>query len=179
MIETARLRLRDWRESDKQAFFEGCATAAVMEYLGGPIDRPASDAIVDRQRTRVATHGYCFWPVERKDDGALLGCLGLKPGDEGTPIEGEVEIGWRLREDSWGRGYAREAAEASLAWAWTNLDCPRIVAVTVSPNRASWGLMERLGMVRTPALDFAHPKFAADDPLSPHVAYVLDRPAQS
>ena len=50
-----------------------------------------------------------------RDDGVLLGFCGLKPGAPGTPIDGEVEIGWRFGHACWGQGYAREAAAASLA----------------------------------------------------------------
>lgn len=52
---------------------------------------------------------------------------------------------------------------------------PRIVAITVPANRRSWGLMERLGMIRRPDLDFAHPSFPPDHPLSRHVSYVAER----
>ncbi len=82
----------------------------------------------------------------------------------------EVEIGWRLRHDAWGQGYAREAAEATLAWGQA-AGRPRIIAMTVAANTRSWGLMERLGMLRRPDLDFAHPALAADDPLCAHIVY--------
>ena len=70
------------------------------------------------------------------------------------PINGEVEIGWRLREDAWGQGYAHEGAMASLDWGWRNLSCKRIVATAVDRNNRSRGLMERLGMKRALDMDF-------------------------
>jgi len=81
-----------------------------------------------------------------------------------------------LREDVWGQGYAREAAEASLAWGWANLDCARIVAITVPANKRSWGLMERLGMSRRPELDFGHTLFPKGHPLHRHITYAIGRP---
>ena len=64
--------------------------------------------------------GFTFWAVERKADGELLGFCGLKIADTpGSPIEGMHEVGWRLREDAWGQGYAKEAAIASLDFAST------------------------------------------------------------
>ncbi|NWP15587.1 GNAT family N-acetyltransferase, partial [Escherichia coli] len=87
-------------------------------------------------------------------------------GPEGTPLFGEVEIGWRVARAHWGKGYAREAAQASLDWAWANLDVPTVAAMTVPGNTRSWGLMERLGMTRVPADDFIHPQ--APDWLNPH-----------
>jgi RimJ/RimL family protein N-acetyltransferase len=131
---------------------------------------------ISRQQALQTKLGYCFWAVERKADGLFLGFCGLKPGPDGTPIEGQVEIGWRLRVDAWGKGYAREAAQASLAWAWANLDTPKVAAITNIKNTRSWGLMERLGMRRYPEEDFDHPAVPEGDPLRPHILYRIHRP---
>ncbi len=175
MIETGRLILRPWRDEDADEFVRVTNTEAVMAHLGG-VDDPARLALAcGRMQAMQAGHGHCFWIVERKADGALLGFCGLKIGNVG-PIDGAIEIGWRLREDAWGKGYAREAAEASLAWAWANLDTDRVVAITVPANTGSWGLMIRLGMTRRPDLDFGHPSFAPEHPLHAHITYVIERP---
>ena len=177
MIETERLILREWRDEDRDAFLAMGESSAVMEHLGGRSTPEQVDAGIARIRACQAANGFCFWAMERRDDGAFLGFCGLKLApDKGTPIEGEVEIGWRLREDAWGQGYAREAAAAALAWAWANTDAPRVVSLTVPANMRSWGLMERLGMTRRPDLDFGHPLFAEDHPLHWHIVYVAERP---
>jgi RimJ/RimL family protein N-acetyltransferase len=82
-----------------------------------------------------------------------------------------------LRREAWGQGYAREAAEASLAWGWATLDIPRITAITVPANHRSWNLMERLGMTRDPAADFDHPAVPDGSPLKQHILYRIVRPA--
>jgi RimJ/RimL family protein N-acetyltransferase len=175
MIETERLILRAWRDDDRAPFAEMGRSPAVMAHPGLLMSREQSDAAVDRMRAYRHERGYCFWAVERRDDARFLGFCGLKPGVIG-PLVGEIEIGWRLREDAWGKGYAKEAALASLAWGWRILGTPRIMAITTPANRASWGLMERLGMVRRADLDFKHPLLAPDDPLCAHIAYVAERP---
>lgn len=175
MIETERLILRGWRDEDGPEFVRVTNTPAVMEHLGGVEDPARLITSVGRQQAMQADHGHCFWIVERKSDSALLGFCGLKIGNVGT-IDGEIEIGWRLREDAWRQGYAKEAAQASLAWGWRHLTEPRIVAITVAENRSSWGLMERLGMTRRTDMDFGHPLFAEDHPLHRHIVYVIDRP---
>ncbi|PCD03455.1 GNAT family N-acetyltransferase [Sphingomonas spermidinifaciens] len=176
MIRTERLILRDWREADVAPFAAMGRDPEVMAYLGPMLDTHEVRAAIERQRGYQATLGHCFWALERLEDGAFLGFCGLKPGAAGTPIEGEVEIGWRLARDAWGQGYAREAAAASLDWGWAR-GMPRITAITVPANVRSWGLMERLGMRRLPDQDFAHPALAPDDPLSRHIVYAIDRPA--
>ncbi|MES2988610.1 MAG: GNAT family N-acetyltransferase [Pseudomonadota bacterium] len=173
MIESERLILRRWDARDRPIFHAHCSDPVVMENLGPLQTREETDAQLDRQNGFVDSHGYCFWAIERKADGALLGFCGLKPGAEDTPIEGEVEIGWRLGAEYWGQGYAREAAQASLDWAWDN-NIASVAAITTPANTRSWGLMERLGMIRAPADDFDHPK--AIERLKAHVTYRISRP---
>jgi len=178
MIETERLILRPWNEDDVPEFLRVTNTPAVMEFLGGVHSPDSFRGAFERMRACQAENGFCFWIVERKSDSTLLGFCGLKPGNIAT-IAGEIEIGWRLRQDAWGKGYAREAAQASLAWAWKNLSCPRVVAITATGNYRSWGLMERLGMQRMPELDFEHPEFPPDHPSRPHIGYALLRAHRS
>ena len=176
MIDTPRLILRGWCDADVEPFHVMCNDPEVMRFLGPLMSRGEAEAAAARQNAFLASHGYCFWAIERKDDGVFLGFCGLKPGPEGTPIHDEVEIGWRLARAHWGKGYAREAAEASLAWGWANTGTPEIAAMTVTANSNSWGLMERLGMTRDPAGDFDHPGVAEDDPLRRHILYRIARP---
>ena len=173
MIETARLLLRNWREEDFGPFVEATNTPAVMRWLGGVHD---PDHLRDRLRSRFMGWqeecGFTFWALERKADGALIGFCGLKiADDEGSPVEGEYEVGWRLCEDAWGRGYAKEAAIASLDFAFGQLGAERVVALTVTGNEGSWGLMERLGMTRRPDLDYDGPDWAE----TPVIVYVMKR----
>ena len=148
-----------------------------MACLGGVATGEQTEATIARIRACEANNGFCFWVLERKDDSAFLGFCGLKIAQEGeVPVTGEIEIGWRLRQQDWGKGYARDAALACLRWAWANLDAPRVIAMTVPANRRSWGLMERIGMTRRPELDFGHPLFPENHPLNRHIVYAVDRP---
>ena len=175
-IETGRLLLRSWRDGDGVLFARATNTPEVMEYLGGVEDPEALAGTAGRLDAIEKEHGFTFWAIERKEDKAMLGFCGIKPANVG-PLLGEIEIAWRLRHDAWGQGYAREAAEASLAWAWANLDVPRIVAITVPANRRSWRLMERLGMERRPDMDFDHPDFPPGHRLRSHITYAIERPS--
>ncbi|HEX8841200.1 MAG TPA: GNAT family N-acetyltransferase, partial [Sphingomicrobium sp.] len=120
--------------------------------------------------------GFTFWIVERKADDAMLGFCGLKranaPG--GEKFEGEVEIGWRLREDAWGQGYAKEAAIKTLDLAFDRFEAPRVVAVTGLRNEPSQGLMIRLGMTRREELDFIDQRFPADSDVNPQIVFSID-----
>lgn len=178
MIATERLILRRWRDADRAPFAAMGADSDVMRFLGPLQDRATADAGIDRMIADQAARGYAVWAVERRRDNAFLGFCGLNPVDLGaTPINDEVEIGWRLKRDAWGRGYAREAAAAVLGWGFGDGGLARIVAMTTAANSRSWRLMERLGMTRRADLDFDHPALSLGDPLRPHIVYVIDRDA--
>ncbi|UOR16181.1 GNAT family N-acetyltransferase [Qipengyuania aquimaris] len=160
--ETDRLVLRDWRDEDWPRFWEGTNTPAVMQWLGGVCDDAKRQGAQDRLLGYQRDHGHTFWVVERKEDGAILGFCGLKRcNQQGGPV-GEMEVGWRLREDAWGKGYAKEAAIASLDLAFDHFGAEQVIALTVQPNEPSWGLMKRLGMEHRPDLDFANSDFGDD-----------------
>jgi RimJ/RimL family protein N-acetyltransferase len=166
-LETGRLILRDWREEDWEPFFRHTNTPAVMRWLGGLLDDERQARARERLPLVADEHGHCLWAVERKADGGhlsgeLLGFCGLKRANFAGGPQGDFEVGWRLREDAWGKGYAKEGAIASLDAAFERFDAPHVIALTIAENTASWGLMERLGMRRRPELDFHCPDFLPD-----------------
>jgi RimJ/RimL family protein N-acetyltransferase len=167
--ETERLVLRDWRgEADWAAFFAHTNNPGVMRWLGPPMDEAGREAIRRRIEACAAAHGHCFWLVERKADGGhlageVLGFCGLKRADApGSTVAGKFEAGWRMREEAWGRGYAKEAAIATLDAGFGRFGADEIFALTVAGNTASWGLMTRLGMRRREELDYPDERYAGE-----------------
>jgi len=174
VLQTERLELREWGEGDDEAFAEHLNTPKVMRWLGGLLSAEAVAEAAGRYRRWQAERGYTFWIMRRRADGAWLGFCGLKIADSlGSSVAGELEIGWRLREDAWGRGFAGEAAAACLGHAFEALGAARVVSVTVAGNRASWTLMERLGMRRRPELDYTDPRYAGE--LTPAIVHQITR----
>ena len=173
-LATERLVLRSWRGKDRAPFAAICADPQVMATLGPVMDRAQSDALIDRVNAMEAAHGHTFWALERAEDAALIGWCGVIRGDTG-PVMGKAEIGWRLARESWGHGYASEAARATLDWLFTNLADDAAWAITSYGNRRSRAVMERLRMHYHPPLDFDHPRIAEGEALRRHVAYSISR----
>ncbi|MXO65671.1 GNAT family N-acetyltransferase [Altericroceibacterium endophyticum] len=180
-LETERLILRDWREEDWEPFFQHTDTPAVMRWLGGVLEggsnRMTRPAVKERLEGYARDFGFTFWVVERKPDGGhlageILGFCGLKRANQPGGPQGDMEIGWRFREDSWGRGYAREAAEACMEAGFEQFGAPHMIALTVMGNKGSWGLMKRLGMRRREDLDFASDDFGDEGPI---IVYSITR----
>ena len=142
ILETERLVLREFRESDTDAYAEMLADPEVVRFLGGT---PMSRAEAWRNMSMVIGHrvlrGYGFWAVEERGVGELVGRVGCwRP--EGWP---GLEVGWTLRRAFWGRGYATEAARASVEYAFTKLDQTRVISLIAPENTASIRVAERLG----------------------------------
>ena len=174
--ETARLRLRTWDDEDEFRFYHCLNSPGVMRWLGGPQPTEEWRAGFQRLRSYERDLGFTFWIMERRSDSEILGFCGLKranaPGADS--IAGEFEIGWRLREDAWGRGYAKEAAIASIDLAFERFGAPRVVAITSRQNLPSQGLMKRLGMTRREDLDFIDGRFPPDSDVNPQIVYRID-----
>lgn len=173
-LETARLIVRPWQASDSAPFAALNADPVVMRYFPAPLDRAASDAIIARCSAHIAQHGFGFWAVERKADGAFIGMVGLNIPTAPLPFMPCVEVGWRLAATYWGQGYASEAAQASLRAGFEVFQLEEIVSFTALPNRPSQAVMERLGMQRA-ADTFAHPAVPEGHPLREHCLYRLRR----
>jgi RimJ/RimL family protein N-acetyltransferase len=174
-IETERLILRAWREEDVCPFYSMSQDASVMEFIGSMPSLAEVSAHVARIQAKLSELGHWFWAMENKENGSFMGFCGVKPVQDGCPVSGRLEVGWRLAHRFWGQGYAREAAQASLTWGFANLSDDAIWAITVPANTRSWGLMERIGMSRHLDLDFDHPSVPDGSPLKRHITYSIRR----
>lgn len=176
-IETERLILRSWRDADYPAFAALNADAEVMEFFPATLSRRESDALALRIRERIEAEGLGFFAVEEKATGRFIGMVGpsVPPYGAELPCGPCTEVGWRLSRAAWGKGYASEAAAASLDFAFDVLGRDEVVAFTAAQNERSQAVMRRIGMTRDESCDFDHPLLPADHRLSRHVLYRIPR----
>ena len=142
-LETERLILRMFRESDFEQYSKICADPLVMRFLSN--GKPLTALEVWRQMAFFIGHwqfrGYGMWAVEEKASGDLVGRIGfLYPA--GWP---GFELGWTLRRESWGRGYATEGARRALAYAFAELKREHVISLINKDNLASIRVAERIG----------------------------------
>jgi RimJ/RimL family protein N-acetyltransferase len=143
-IETARLTLREWRAADADEYAELAADPDVTRYIGGVTGPEQSWRSVALHAGHWILCGYGHWAVERKSDGQFVGRAGLwSPEASGWP---GIEVGWTFARHAWGNGYATEAADAAMRWAWTALAVPRLISVIHPENKASMRVAERSGL---------------------------------
>jgi RimJ/RimL family protein N-acetyltransferase len=168
-LETERLIMRRWQNSDRAPFAELNADPETMRFFPGTLDRAASDAVIEKIETRFSRQGFGFWALEVAATGTFIGFTGLGPLPDGVPGAGGTEIGWRLARHAWHHGYATEAARAALGVAFDNLGLPEIWSLTAALNEPSRAVMRRLGLTETARFD--HPRIPPGDPRRPQVAY--------
>ncbi len=173
-ITTPRLRLRQWREADREPFARLNADAEVMRYFPSLQSREVSDGSIDIWRNHIAAHGWGNWAVETLDGGHFIGFVGLSVPRRALPFMPCVELGYRLAREHWRRGYATEAAWGALHFGFAQLGLDEIVAFTALLNMPSRAVMERLGM-RNANEDFDHPALPAGHALRRHCLYRLAR----
>lgn len=172
--ETDRLVLRRWRAGDLAPFAAMNADPAVVEFLPGPLEPAASDALAGSFEADWERGVPAPWAIEVPGVAPFAGFVGLHAVTFDAPFADRLEVGWRLATAFWGRGYATEGARAALDYAFAERGEPEVVSFTFEGNHRSRRVMERLGM--RPAGGFDHPRLPGH-PLERHVLYRIDAAA--
>jgi RimJ/RimL family protein N-acetyltransferase len=173
ILETERLVVRNWQERDRDLFYEINSDETVMQFFPFRRDRADADAFFDRLRKLIAETGFGFYALELKATGETIGFCGLAQTDLDPHIAlNTVEIGWRLAQRYWGKGYVTEAATALLHHGFETLRLDEIVSFAVHDNIRSTSVMRRIGMHRAGGFD--HPRVPESQPrLKPHALYLI------
>jgi RimJ/RimL family protein N-acetyltransferase len=146
-LETDRLVIRPWSHEEAARLLDIQSRIDVVKWLGDgePVlmrDLEEAHARIDRYALRSTEPPLGFWAIEVRETGRVAGTVLLSPLPNG---DGEVEIGWHLHPDSWGQGYATEAAAAVVQYA-LDAGLPELYAITHTTNEPSQRVCLRLGM---------------------------------
>jgi len=144
IIETSRLLLRTFTEDDAALIYELNLDPDVIRYTHDPIrDRAHASEILERVIIpQYALYDHGRWAVHIRSNLEFLGWCGLKYRAELN----EIDLGYRFKKDGWGKGYATEAAWASIQYGFEKIGLQRIVARAEIDNIGSWKVLEKCGM---------------------------------
>ena len=173
VMETERLTLRHWKESDLVPFAKMNANPKVMEFFPKTLSLEESNAFAGKIQKELKETPYGLWAVEVKKKASFIGFIGLHYQDFEADFTPCIEIGWRLDNNFWGKGYAFEGASAVLEYAFNTLGLKEVVSFTAKVNLRSIHLMKKIGLKNDPKDNFLHSKLEDGDPLKPHVLYRL------
>jgi RimJ/RimL family protein N-acetyltransferase len=141
MIDTHRLLLRQMTTKDLDELVAIHAEPDVLRFMGA-FDRVKASEWMQQSQREWSERGYGRLAIADRASGRLLGRTGLKY----WPQFKETEVGWVLRPDAWGHGFATEAALACAVWGFQNFDLPYLTAMIRPDNRRSVRVAERLDM---------------------------------
>lgn len=152
-LETERLLLRRFTEDDVDLLVELDNDAEVMRFVTGGVPTPREQMIGDVLPAMLGYYkrydGYGYFAVIEKATGEFVGWFQFRPPDESAPDV--VELGYRLKKSSWGKGYATEGSRALIDKGFAELGMRRVLANAMTINTASRRVMEKAGLryVRT------------------------------
>ena len=144
ILETERLRLREFVADDVDALFAVLSDAETMRYYPAPLDRAGVAEWIERNRRRYADAGHGLWAMVLKSSSEVVGDCGLTR----QTVDGvdEIEIGYHVRRDLWGRGYAPEAAGACRDYGFARLGADRLISLIRPENQSSRRVAEKIGL---------------------------------
>lgn len=144
ILQTQRLSLREFVPEDVEALAAVLSDPETMHYYPAPFDRAGVADWIQRNRTRYADDGFGLWAMIRNVTGELIGDCGLvRQSVDGME---EIEIGYHVRRDLWGRGYASEAAGTCRDHGFAALTVDRLISLIRPENLASRRVAEKNGM---------------------------------
>jgi RimJ/RimL family protein N-acetyltransferase len=144
ILETPRLRLREFVPEDVDALALILTDTGAMRHYPVPFDRAGVEEWIARNRRRYAADGHGLWALVLKSTGELIGDCGVTA----QPVDDldELEVGYHLRRDRWGQGYATEGAQACRDWAFQNRNAGYVISLIRPENLPSRRVAERNGM---------------------------------
>ena len=144
VLETKRLILREMTPNDVDDLLEVLSDPEAMQFYPRPFDRQMTQAWIERNIQRYTQHGFWLWAIIFKENGKLIGDCGLVV-QEVDGVE-EIEIGYHIRRDLWGKGLATEAAQACRDYGFSQLGFDKLISLINPVNIASRRVAEKNGM---------------------------------
>jgi ribosomal-protein-alanine N-acetyltransferase len=144
ILETERLLLREFVPGDADALAAVISDPETMRFYPEPRDRAGVESWIERNRRRYRGDGHGLWAMILKSSGDVIGDCGLTR----QTVEGvdEIEIGYHVRRDLWGRGFAPEAAGVCRDYGFRHLGVERLIALIRPENLPSRRVAEKIGL---------------------------------
>jgi ribosomal-protein-alanine N-acetyltransferase len=171
-FETQRLIFRDWNEQDLIKFRVMNKDTRVMKYFTKTLTDEETDEFYNIIQDEFKNYGYGLYAVETRHDNNFIGFIGFHWANFNSQFTPCIEIGWRLKYEAWGNGYATEGAKSCLKYGFDTLGFNKINSFTSEINLTSENVMKKVGMVKV--MEFEHPNIIENNPLRKHVLYSIN-----
>ena len=128
-FETERLILRLWQDSDIEPFFELNRDPEVVKYFPSALNQIESNALIKALKNCYDQNGFCPWAAEIKDTHEFIGMIGLWATSSKMPFSPCVEVGFRIAQKFWRKGYAFEGAKVAIELGFSEFNLQEIKAI--------------------------------------------------
>lgn len=171
LFTSERLGFRNWTESDIPLMAAINSNPNVMEFFPSVQDSEQTQRFIKRMQGQFEEKDYCYFAVDALETDTFIGFIGLSDKDFESDFTPAVDIGWRLSEAHWKKGYATEGALACLNYSFKKLQLEKIIATTPAINLKSEEVMKKIGMKKVK--NFDHPLLLDDERLKDCLLYEI------
>jgi len=172
VFKSKRLGFRNWVESDIPKMAAINANQKVMAHFPTLPDFKQTEDFIIRMQKQFLVKGFCYFAVDELNNNEFIGFIGISEQifkSEFTPC---IDIGWRLSETKWGKGFATEGAKRCLDFAFNDIGLKKINAICPVINDKSERVMEKIGMSKKST--FKHPLLKEYKHLEKCVLYEIE-----
>ena len=145
IFKSERLGFRNLRNEDLEEFAKLNSDEEVMEHFPKILSKKEVEKFIEKLRNHYAKNGYTYYATEILETKEFIGMIGLAFQEYKTNFTPAIDIGWRLKRNAWGKGYATEALAETVDFIFNELNKRRIVTSIDPRNIKSIELMQRLG----------------------------------
>jgi RimJ/RimL family protein N-acetyltransferase len=173
VFTSQRLGFRNWLESDLDAMSAINLDARVMEFFPATQSREHTKGFIERMQKQFSERRYCYFAACKLDNDELIGFIGINFQTFESDFTPCVDIGWRIKFDEWGKGYASEGAQKCLEYAFQELGIEQIFSIATKINLRSIHIMKKIGMKED--RHFIFPALKGDERLQECVLFKICR----
>lgn len=172
-FQSKRLGFRTWTKDDLEAFAKLNADEAVMEHFPNTLSTKEVEDFIEKLNNHFEENGYTYFATEVLDTQEFIGMIGLAYQKYKTIFTPAVDIGWRLKQAAWGKGYATEGAKRCLDFAFDDLGLESVIAICTVGNSKSENVMRKIGMTKIG--EFFHPEIEDHPVYAKHFCYKISK----
>lgn len=156
IFKSERLGFRNWLDKDLAAFVLLNSDIDVMAHFPLPLTKEESKSFMSRLKDHYSKYKFNYFAVEKLENNEFIGFIGLAHQKYDSIITPNIDIGWRLKKDAWGKGFATEGAKRCLKYGFEVLNIQKIISTCTINNMNSENVMAKIGMIKKSI--FNHPK---------------------
>ncbi|UII74652.1 GNAT family N-acetyltransferase [Flagellimonas sp. HMM57] len=173
VFKSERLGFRNWTEIDKSKMGMINSNAKVMEHFPAIQSQKQTDEFIDRMKIQFSKNKFCYFAVDKLDNNEFIGFIGIAEQTFESDFTPCVDIGWRLAQTEWGKGFATEGAKRCIEFAFNEIGLNNIKSICPDTNHKSEKVMKKIGMKKT--RNFNHPLLSEFKELEKCVLYEIEK----